>query len=95
MRGDVPGATIGFPVDSFQTRTPSIGEMYQRAAAGGGEVKLYSREESEAINAQYRAGRRENAKIIDAQFSGKVQADTNRLSRLSGRTRATRRLDVG
>ena len=64
MRGDVPGATIGYPVDSFQTRTPSIGEMYQRAVAGGGEVKLHSRKESDDINSQYKANRQANYQTI-------------------------------
>jgi hypothetical protein len=64
MRGDVPGATIGKPVDSFQGKTPSIGEMYQRAVSGGGEVKLYSRKESEAINTQYREQRQANYQEI-------------------------------
>lgn len=64
MRGDVPGATIGKPVRSFQVRTQSIGEMYQRAAASGNEVKLYSREESEAINVQYQAQRQANYQEI-------------------------------
>ena len=87
MRADAIGTTHGAPVGKKAT---SIETIYANAVDKGYKVELLSASQVEANNASYKAGRKSNAKAI-AAAEGSGTSQTKKISKLSGRIRASRK----